>query len=323
MISVIVPVYNSEQYLRNCLNSIVAQTYADMEIICINDGSTDNSKEILEEFSARDSRFRIVDQVNSGASAARNHGLELAQGEFIAFVDSDDELVTTMYQTLLNLADEYDADIAHCGYKKIEQNGVTRDVGGTSMLLVQNATESVRCLITGKYFTGGVCNKLYHREIVSKIKFDECLKINEDVLFNFEAFSRSKCTVFYDVPLYYYYERERSSCKRIMQLKKSLDCLQVAEQMYATCLGNDLAREAANKLFYNLTGSYRAYLFSDQIDSKHKKEEIKNRVKDIMPLCENIPTKYRLNYCFMRAFPRSYKVLYKIYDNIRVPNWDI
>lgn len=322
MISVIVPVYNSGQYLWNCLSSIAEQTYTDLEIICVNDGSTDNSADILKEFSQQDHRFHVVNQENLGVSAARNRGLELARGEFITFVDSDDEIEPIMYQTLLDLADMYDADITHCGYKKIELDRTARDIGGTSVLLVQNAIESIRCLITGKYFVGGTCTKLYRHTLISQIKFDENLKINEDVLFNFEAFYKSKCNVFYDVPLYHYYERDGSSCSRTKHLKKSLDCLRVAEQIYETCLNTELKKEAANKLFNNLTGSYRAYLFSDRMNSVYERKEIANRIKDILPVCE-IQQKYRLNYYFMHAFPGCYKFLYKIYNNIRTPNWDL
>lgn len=323
MISVIVPVYNSELYLKKCLTSIAAQTYRDLEIICINDGSTDLSADILDEFEKKDIRFRIITQSNEGVSAARNRGLELAQGEYVTFVDSDDDIDPSMYQTLIDLANKYRADIVHCGYRKIELNGSVKDVCGTKHLLIQNGIESSRCLITGKYFVGGSCTKLYCRKQISDIRFDETLKINEDVLFNFEAFIKSKCTVFFDVPLYHYYEREGSSCSTTKQLKKSLDCLQVAERIYDICFDTELEQCALDKLFYNLINTYKVYLLSGIKDSRPERNALTDRIEKVIEECNVVSKKYKYNYYLMKSCPYIYKILYKIYDKIRKPNWDI
>ena len=111
-ISVIIPVYNVEEYLRECLDSVINQTLSDLEIICINDGSEDSSLEILKEYEAKDKRITVIDKKNEGLSATRNLGISLAQGEYISFVDSDDYLDLNFYEKLYHSAKKYDADIA-------------------------------------------------------------------------------------------------------------------------------------------------------------------------------------------------------------------
>ena len=111
-ISVIIPVYNAENYLRKCLQSVCEQSLKDLEIICINDGSTDNSQEILERFAADDSRIRIIKQSNTGLSATRNKGIFLAKGEYLGFVDADDWINPDFYNTLYSAADNKNADVA-------------------------------------------------------------------------------------------------------------------------------------------------------------------------------------------------------------------
>ena len=126
-VSVIIPVYNVENYLRGCLNSVVNQTLKDIEIICINDGSTDKSREILQEFADKDSRIKIIDQENKGQAAARNVGIKEAKGEFIGFVDSDDWLAADFYEKLYDSAIKFNADIAAGSIKRCFASGKSED----------------------------------------------------------------------------------------------------------------------------------------------------------------------------------------------------
>ena len=120
-ISVIVPIYNVEPYLSQCLDSIISQTLADIEIICVNDGSTDNSLQILQKYAAQDNRIKIINQPNQGLSAARNSGIDVATGEFIGFVDSDDYIAPDFYETLYTVAKKYKANIAASNIIKFNQ----------------------------------------------------------------------------------------------------------------------------------------------------------------------------------------------------------
>ncbi len=115
-ISIIVPVYNVENYLKKCLDSIVNQTFKDIEIILINDGSTDNSLNICKEYAKKDHRIRLINKPNGGLSSARNVGIDLSTGEYLGFVDSDDWIALNMYEKLYNLCKIFNADISQCKY---------------------------------------------------------------------------------------------------------------------------------------------------------------------------------------------------------------
>lgn len=323
MISVIIPVYNSAAYLKPCLESVLAQTYSDLEVICVNDGSTDQSGEILAEFAARDSRILVLTRDNAGVSAARNAGLRAASGTYVTFVDSDDTISCDMYETLLDLMQAHSADIAHCGYKKIHLDGTEKDVMGTETLLVQSSEEAVECLLCGKYFVGSPCNKLYRRTILRGITFDTSLKINEDVLFNVQAFLNANIIVFRDTAKYHYYERAGSACSRTAALKKSRDCLQAAEKIFDLCKDSPLNTTAASKLLGNLVGLYRNYLLDGYGAHRQECHALQARIAEIRRLCSGSAPRTEVNYRLMRAFPRLYRVAYTCYDRIRTPNWDL
>ena len=121
-LSIIIPVFNVEEYLPKCIESVVNQTYDNLEILLINDGSTDNSGVICDNFAHKDERVKVVHKENGGLSAARNLGLSLATGHYIAFLDSDDYIDSEMYETLVDALENADADIAACGFKEIYQN---------------------------------------------------------------------------------------------------------------------------------------------------------------------------------------------------------
>ena len=120
-ISIIVPVYNVEEYIHKCINSILAQTYKDFELILINDGSPDNSGIICDEYARADSRIKVIHQQNSGLSAARNAGLAVAKGDYIGFVDSDDWIDKSMYESMITEAQTLEADIVICDYYKVKK----------------------------------------------------------------------------------------------------------------------------------------------------------------------------------------------------------
>lgn len=323
MISVIVPVYNSAPYLKNCISSILQQTYADLEIICVNDGSSDDSLSILEELAKQDCRIRVISQANAGVSAARNTGLDAAQGEYITFVDSDDELAPDMYEFLVNLACEYNAEISHCGYRKVHVDGTSKDICGTGELLVQGGDEAVCCLLNGEHFVPSLCNKLFRRETVLGLRLDSSLKINEDVLFNVQAFHRAEKAVFMDLPKYLYYERETSSCATTASIRKKQDSVKAAEEVLELMCGTEAETAAAGRLYYCLLDLYRAYLFEGIRSNQTRCDELHQKICKVERLKQPGSDRSKLNYQFMRKFPVAYKAVYGVYDRIRKPNWDL
>lgn len=203
LISIIVPAFNVDKYIEQCLNSVINQTYKNLEIIVINDGSTDNTQQIIDSFSEKDSRIKIIHKENTGVSDTRNIGLEIAKGDYIGFVDSDDEIKPEMYETLLSNIKNNDADIAHCGFELITKTN-TKVFNGTNEICIQSQKKALTSLLKGDIFEPSSCTKLYKKQVLENIKFDSKVKFNEDLLFNVEAFKQSHKIVFNDIPLYKY-----------------------------------------------------------------------------------------------------------------------
>ena len=210
-ISVIVPVYNVEQYLPQCMDSIINQTFKDIEIICINDGSTDNSGKVLEEYARKDDRIKVLTQENQGASIARNSGLDFANGEWICFVDSDDITHPQMLEVVYNKAISNDVDFVQYKYKEFKTNDVkcnimnANDVKGK----VYNNSVLVSCKKQKYQNTFGPVGKLIKKSIIGKIRFIPHLQF-EDYPFVYEVLSNKPKGVYLDAELYFYRIREVS-----------------------------------------------------------------------------------------------------------------
>lgn len=209
LISVIVPVYNVEKYLNKCIESIANQTYKNLEIILVDDGSTDSSGAICDQWAKKDDRIKVIHKENGGLSDARNKGLYIASGNYIGFVDSDDWIDYEMYEKLLSLSKSYNADISSCGVLKIWDNNETRKLTKDNGLQVLNNIESMEALIESSYLIQTVWNKLYKRRILNGLEFPYGL-IHEDEFWTWKAISHSSKTVTTDEPLYYYFQHKES-----------------------------------------------------------------------------------------------------------------
>ena len=225
-ISVIVPVYNVAQYLPACLDSILSQDYEALEVILIDDGSTDMSGEICDRYGARDSRVRVIHQENGGAAAAKNAGLRVASGEYLAFVDSDDYLEPNAYGFLVRTLLESQADVAQGSFREIYRNRVEEQ------RICDETLEGYDYLLRfPKDFSCALLwNKLYRREIFNGVFFEEGHKI-DDEYFTYQGFLRPRKVVRADRVVYNYRKRASSvmsapeSAERLV-----LDCLDSAQK---------------------------------------------------------------------------------------------
>lgn len=218
MISIIIPVYNAEAYIKKCLDSVCQQTYSDLEIIAVNDESSDGSLKILSEYEAADPRIRVISQKNQGVSAARNVGLEASKGEFIMFVDSDDWLDPDTCEKALTVQNEEHPDVVIWGYVCEYGSGVTTrklPLGDSHVLLTgTEAFDFWRRLVgpLGKEMQqphmidtcATVWGKLYTRKCLNGIRFDPNFSAQEDILFNFLAFRSVSSISYIPEPLYHY-----------------------------------------------------------------------------------------------------------------------
>lgn len=219
-ISVIVPVFNTKKELPKCIESICHQTYDKLEILCIDDGSTDGSGQILDEFRKKDNRIKVVHKQNGGESSARNTGLKMAMGEYIAFCDCDDWIDKDMYETLANELERENIDMAAASwYKETEtcSQEIKNELPVNSQVFARE--ELLRYLYKRDSYRGFayMWDKLYRREILrdkqgNMILFHEDLRLGGDVLYLAEVALNVKKAKYVDRPFYHYYQRNGSGC---------------------------------------------------------------------------------------------------------------
>ncbi|MED3820740.1 glycosyltransferase [Priestia aryabhattai] len=231
-ISIIVPVYNVEKYLQRCIKSLIEQTYKNIEIILVNDGSTDGCKEVCESYKKIDSRIILINKENGGLSSARNVGLDAATGEYLAFVDSDDWISTNMYEVLMKLAEQHDADISECSYLKTpsEEPFTNSEIQNkhTPVIIVKNNLEASLLHFENKWFQQVVWNKLYRRNLFHKVRFP-IGKVHEDEFITYKLIYESKKLVSTTQKLYFYFERSNSIMGKGFSLK-TLDRLEAFDE---------------------------------------------------------------------------------------------
>ena len=206
LISIIVPIYKVEPYLNKCVQSIVDQTYRDLEIILVDDGSPDNCPAICDAWAAKDSRIKVIHKANGGLSDARNAGLAMAKGEYVAFIDSDDSIAPTFIADLHDALSRTGADIAECGVSYVDESGKVLRHRPAVPEKELDRIGALRKLVLedGVYQT--VWNKLYRRETIDGIPFEKG-KYHEDDFWTYQVFDRMEKLVLVDKPLYNYLQR--------------------------------------------------------------------------------------------------------------------
>ena len=209
LISIIVPVYNVEQYLCRCVDSLLIQSYPHLEIILVDDGSTDGSGNICDEYLKKDARIAVIHKPNGGLSSARNAGLAAAKGEYIGFVDSDDYVSKDMYASLLKRLENSETDIANIMYARAYESGETTP---SPVPHKQNEDFSAEAFLEELLLHVGdvsACTKLFPKALIGDLRFKEGV-LNEDLLFMTELISRLKTVRFVGEVGYFYFVREKS-----------------------------------------------------------------------------------------------------------------
>lgn len=207
MISIIIPVYNASQYIDKCMKCVVNQTYKDIEIILVNDGSTDGSDKICNQWEALDSRVKVIHKINTGVAAARNTGLEKSQGDYIMFVDSDDEIYIGLCQFLLDILNDNQADISICDAVHVLGDNISYQTKGS--LYILSNEEAVIDLWYQKSFLPSTWGKLYKKEIFNKIRFVEGVTFDDIHIIHKILLAADKI-VYSTAQLYAYIHRENS-----------------------------------------------------------------------------------------------------------------
>ena len=226
-ISVIVPVYNVEQYLERCVDSIINQTYKNLEIILVNDGSTDNSGQLCDELARKDDRIRVVHKKNGGLSDARNVGIYEAKAELIGFIDSDDYIDEDMYEVLMNNLKDANADLSMCGHYDVYNNVPEAQVADKKIWEL-SPQEAIKMVMEAKILSVTAVNKLYKKSLFSELKF-EIGKIAEDAFIMIKLLDKCNKIVATNEKKYYYVHRENSITTQKFSLK-FLNVIEAYEQ---------------------------------------------------------------------------------------------
>lgn len=280
LISIIIPVYNTSKYLQRCLNSVLNQTYKDVEIIIINDGSTDNSLRICSEYAAKYDNIKLISKKNEGVSIARNTGIENATGDYIVFIDSDDYLENEYLQVLVNAVKGY--DMACCAY--YEDNGESRKAILLSDSCEMDQLKALQLEIGGDLFGGYLWNKIFRRSIIEKYKlrFKKGMTLCEDQVFCVEYTMHAQRIYYVAQALYHYIVYEDSALHSANRHEhKDLRAYKI---IYGYSQGYDkntpFAKTARKKYAVSLMAYLWDYTVTDRIDKK-RRDEIKKTLKPL------------------------------------------
>ncbi len=315
-ISIIIPVFNIEKYISSCLDSVLTQTYKNLEILIINDGSTDNSKEIIENYATKDNRIIVINKENGGVTSARNVGLKLATGDYIGFVDGDDYIEPNMFELLIKNAVDNNADISHCGCRIVFPSRVDYYYN-TNEKILQSNKDGLKELILGSKIEPSMCNKLYKSDIIKDKQIDSKFISNEDYLFNIYAFKSSKVSYYEDKALYHYQARINSAASSKIdsrKIKNSLDISRIIMNELEN-YDDELFNLAKIRFVNNNVSNFNAIIASKD---KNLYEEFVNTIvqnlKNIKLNNEDsISTKTKMMYNLILFSPTIAKLSFKLF----------
>lgn len=275
-ISIIIPIYNSEKYLNHCIDSVLNQTYKNLEILLVNDGSTDTSDIICQRFASMDNRIVYIKKSNEGVSSARNCGLEKVTGEFIGFVDSDDIIEKDMFEKLLATAINHKADIVECGHNLVDLKNRIKPFP-LNHEIIEGSLNCVTNYLLSKNTRNFVCNKLYNKDVINGLRFSK-LAYSEDFVFNVKSFNNCNKKIVIEDILYNYVITSTSATQQAFNLKR-LDQIKATEEVlslnykYEWGLDSNIAKYG----LVNIISIYNYLLISNLLDKKDIKDYLNEK----------------------------------------------
>lgn len=295
LITIIVPIYNVEQYLEICINSIVNQTYKKLEIILVDDGSTDSSSEICDKWAKKDSRIIAIHKSNGGGGQARNVALCQANGEYIAFVDSDDYIAPNMYEMLLNYMTE-EVDIVECDFINVYDNREKFDSDRKTQYKRYSRKEAMKEHISDHYFRQLIWNKIYRKRVIEGIFFPEEKGI-DDEFWTYKAIGNARKLVRIDTPLYAYRQQDAS-------VMHNMDVHNRFQSVKAKCARHDYIKDNFSELeTKSLHSIWMMCIYTGQIFIRSGKQN-KNDCKRLVEILK----KYNFKISNLRQLSRKEKI---------------
>lgn len=312
LISIIIPVYNVEKDLRKCLDSIVNQTYKNLEIILIDDGSTDNGAEICRQYAQKDDRIVFMSRENRGVSATRNEGIDLAHGDYFSFIDSDDYLEPDAYEYLLNIVSEHNVDAVNYEHfitfpdKEIIHKLADSNYG---LFDKKGAQYQLLCKVAFAW------NKLFSKKIIENLRFDEEILRGEDSLFSHLAFSRAEKVWFDSRPLLHYVQSEESAVRGAFKPSQltAVKLFEAYDELYKVEFPEFMPTHIAN--MENLMIMIYYDMWADKVNYKEDQKEIYKVFKEhykTAKSCKNSSKKQKLKLLIFRISPILFCALHKL-----------
>ena len=323
LISIVIPAYNIQDYLGPTLDSILAQTYQNIEIIIVNDGSKDNTGVVADAYAAKDSRIRVIHKENGGVTAARLRGVAEATGEWIGFIDGDDYIEPQMYEQLLSNALEHHAQISHCGYQMVFPNGRIDYYYNTGRLLKQGKISGLKDLISGTYIEPSLCNKLFHKILFHSLLHDGVMdmtvKNNEDLLMNYHLFKAAECAVFEDFCPYHYLLRRGSASTSKVTAHKLWDPLLVMRMILEDA--HDEVKPVAFQRFVRqlIWGAAMETTADPELIKPFRsfaRKELRMHLKTVL-LSRKHGARLKIMALWAAVWPWSYCVVHRLYAHLR------
>lgn len=293
LISVIIPAYNCENTIERCMDSVCGQTYTNIEIVIINDGSTDQTENICREYGKKDSRILFMNESNGGVSYARNNGIKISNGTYLMFVDADDYIDKCMLEQLLARIKEKDADLLVCDFYMQSEKGTVKkvEIYGDTEIDCSSNYDKERLILKGG---GYVCNKLFKRDILSCLEkplFHEDIAMCEDLLFFFRIVHNCKKVIYVKDAYYYYMYNAESACRRNVT-KKTLTFVKAYRKIEE--IGQNYANNALNDFAYMYLNNIINYVHIILCDKCLNKKEKKNYLAMLQLEYKDILNKYSI-----------------------------
>lgn len=313
LISIVVPIYNVEKYLNKCIDSILSQEYKNIEIILVDDGSTDNSGKICDDYTKKDNRIKVIHKENGGLSDARNVGMEKAIGEYIAFIDSDDYIGKDYISTLYNMCITNNSEIAQCSFERVTDNQTTNEINVDKKIENMTGIEAIKNIFKEKYLEYIVAwNKLYKKSLFENIKYPKG-KLHEDEATTYKLFYEAKKVSVTNEKLYYYYIRQNSITNTKFTLKR-LDYIEELEEQLK--FFNDRnEKEIYLEVYYRYSRSLLLFYLKCKTmeNSEQIQNELYNKYKESVKYLKSkkeINLKRKLILQFGLTFPKLYRKIF-------------
>lgn len=311
-ISVVVPAYNTAPWLKRSLDSLLAQTYKNLEVIVVNDGSTDDTGPVLDDYAASHDRVTVIHKENGGVTSARLAGAAAADGDWIGFMDGDDFVEPQMYERLLENARRFDAEISHCGHQILFADGRVEYVHRSDTVREQDHRTGLWELLDNREVSLSLCTKLYRRELFTGMEtwMDTGIRYNEDLMMNYYLFDRAESSVFEGIcPYHYILRKDSASCKGISE-NYIFDPIRVRQILLERC-APEMKDDVRQALIRNLLFNYaQLTVHKDRSQYGQFRQRVRKLLQEQKPYFYLLSARNKILANMICTAPRTFHIAY-------------